>query len=223
MEWTGHAFRVVEAPPRPTAPRGIKALPGGTPEAGERVDGEHHSDGALVRRFQAGDRRAFDEIVDRYKDRIYQFARWQVGSHLADDVAQDIFVEVCRSAQAFGGRSSFRTWLYAVARNVCRSSRRRRSGLASVPSAEPEVLLEIPDPGTGPLENVERRELHATLRRAVAELPRHHRTALMLRDWEGLSYQQISEVLEIPVGTVRSRLHNARARLAHRLHSDDKI
>ncbi len=191
---------------------------------GQATDDGERSDGALMRSFQKGNRQAFDQIAGRYKDRIHQFARWQVGTNLADDVAQDIFVELCRSAKSFAGRSSFRTWLYAIARNVCHSRRRkRRPGPASTPSTEPEVLLEIPDPGIGPLENVERRELHASLRRAVAELPRHHRAALQLRDWEGLSYQQISEVLEIPVGTVRSRLHNARAKLAATLHLGDKI
>ncbi len=188
--------------------------------AGEERPGEPR-EGALREGLARGDQKTYEDIVDRYKDRIFQLAAWQVGHSQAEDLAQDIFVEVFRSAHTFRGRSSFSTWLYSVAKNVCRKYLRKRSaGPARLTLVEPEVLESLPDLRANTARDAQTKESQARVRRAVRELPEEHRTTLMLREWEGLSYQEIAEILEIPVGTVRSRLHNARLMLAKKLEDD---
>ncbi len=187
---------------------------------GAVVDRPSIADEALLSEYLAGDVESFTILVRRHRDRIHQFVGWFTGArgHTAEDLTQDVFLQVLRSAGSFGGRSSFRTWLFAVARHVCtrhiRRDVRRRNETAAVAA---DLLLQIPDIRPGPLERLERRNLTAAVRREVAALAPQHRVVLMLRDREELSYENIAEALGIPVGTVRSRLHNARASLAARL------
>lgn len=144
------------------------------------------SDEALVRAFVGGDRPAFNDLVVRHQDRVYQFALWfaEETAEGADDLAQEIWLQVFRSAHAFRGHSSFKTWLYGVGRNVCLGWMRERD---------------------------------ACVRAAVERLPSRHRVALLLREWEGLSYEEIAAALDLPLGTVRSRLHNALVKLSAQL------
>ncbi len=180
------------------------------------------TDEELVARFVAGESSAFEEILGRYRDRVYQLVRWYPGTDAqeAEEVAQEVFVQVYRSARRFRGRSKFRTWLFALTRNVCRHQLRLRSRASKRRirvDAEETDLRQLPDGGPGPLDQIELDERRELLRRAVERLDPLYRTVLMLRDWEELSYREIAEVLGIPLGTVRSRLHNARAALAAEL------
>jgi RNA polymerase sigma-70 factor (ECF subfamily) len=180
------------------------------------------SDETLIRASACGEEHSFARLVERYRNRVAQLVRWHLGprSLWADDVAQDVFVRVHRNASTFEGRSSFKTWLYSIALNTCRDHVRRetaarRPGPAG-DSAE-EALAALPDGTLDPLQRLERREREALVRGAVERLALAHRTVLQLRDWEDMSYEQIAAVLDVPVGTVRSRLHNARAALAREL------
>ena len=177
---------------------------------------EARTDEALLAAFAAGDRLAFDALVRRHQDRVFQFAGWfaRESSSAAEDIASDIWIEVFRSAPSFRGDSSFRTWLFGIGRHVC-LRRLRRRGLAPQglddDDGEP---LEIPDGEAPLLESLVRAERERLVRAAVASLPSHYGVVLMLREWEGLSYEDIARALDIPLGTVRSRLHNGLIRLS---------
>lgn len=176
------------------------------------------SDEGLVRRFLAGDAGAFEGIVGRHRDAVYRFIRWQLGAarQEAEDATQDALVEMFRSLPRYSGRSRLRTWILGLARNVC--LRRRRALARRLPAplwaADDETLRAIPDAGADVEALLERRETRDRVRAGIDGLSPEHRVVVLLREVEGLSYEEIASVLEVPVGTVRSRLHNARAALA---------
>lgn len=176
------------------------------------------SDEGLARRFLAGDAAAFEEIVRRHRDAVHRFVRWQLGAarHEAEDATQDALVEVFRSLPRYAGRSRLRTWILGLARNVCLRRRRASARLLPVPlqGAEDETLRAIPDAGADLEALLSRRETTDRVRAGIDGLSPEHRVVVLLREVEGLSYEEIASVLEVPLGTVRSRLHNARAALA---------
>jgi RNA polymerase sigma-70 factor (ECF subfamily) len=176
------------------------------------------SDEGLARRFVAGDERAFEQLVTRYKQRLFRFVGFSLGAARAEaeDVAQEILIQVYKSLPAFQGQSRLSTWLYGVAKNVCRHSRRALTSLRTEDPDE-EALLEIPDVRLDPFRSLQRRETETAVRAAIDSLNPAQRVTVLLRDLEGFSYAEISAILGVPVGTVRSRLHNARVLLAERL------
>lgn len=175
------------------------------------------ADDDLVQMYREGDVDAFDALFDRYHVAIYNFARTMLGhSDGAEDVLQEVFLAVARAARAYDARGRFRAWLFRLARNHClnrlQSDRLRRrviaeSGLdlADAPSGEPS-----------PAEQVDRDERLALLRQLIGELPERQREALALYAFEEMSYQEIADVLGIPLNTVRTLIHRARAALAQR-------
>ena len=176
------------------------------------------SDEDLASRFVAGDHGAFDELVRRHRNGIYRFVRWHLGAPgaEAEDVTQDVLIEVFRCLPRYEGRSRLRTWMLGLAHNVCRQRRRGSGGARRaflVAEAADEVLRTVPD-ATADLDALlARREVQAQVRSAIDRLGPEHRDVVLLREIEGLSYGEIAGVLQIPVGTVRSRLHNARIEL----------
>jgi RNA polymerase sigma-70 factor, ECF subfamily len=180
------------------------------------------SDEALFRDYTSGDEQAFVRLLERYKNRVACLVRCRLGpsSLWAEDVAQDVFVEVHRSAQTFQERSSFKTWLYAIAVNVCRDHLRRQGMIADRQARDAEAegsLATLPDESLDPLQRFEHDERSALVHAAIERLTPTLRIVLQLRDGEDMNYNEISHVLAVPVGTVRSRLHNARAALAKEL------
>ena len=176
-------------------------------------------DARLLRAHARGDPQAFGDLLDRYRNRILQLVRCRVGagSLWVEDVAQDVFVQVHRKAGTFEGRSTVKTWLYAVAINVCRDHQRhqrRAPQPAPIVIDAVEPLAELPDTSLDPLEQIEQQERAALVREALETLTEAHRTVLYLRDHEDMTYEQMADALGVPLGTVRSRLHNARAVLA---------
>jgi RNA polymerase sigma-70 factor (ECF subfamily) len=174
----------------------------------------------LVRGFRQGDAAAFDELVLRHRDAVYRFVRSHLGllRDEAEDVTQDVFIEVHRGLSRFEGRSRLRTWILGVAANLCRQ--RRRVGLPRAGreiGGQAEAWCELPACSPGLELALERRQLQDAVRTAIESLGPDHRLVVLLRDIEGLSYAEIAGVLQVPLGTVRSRLHNARAMLAERL------
>jgi RNA polymerase sigma-70 factor, ECF subfamily len=176
------------------------------------------SDENLASRFVAGDHGAFDELVRRHRNGIYRFVRWHLGAPggEAEDVTQDVLIEVFRCLPRYEGRSRLRTWMLGLALNVCRQRRRASSGVRRafvVAEATDEVLRTVAD-ATADLDALlARREVQVQVRSAIERLGPEHRDVVLLREIEGLSYGEIAGVLQIPVGTVRSRLHNARVEL----------
>src|ERR671935_1775135 len=169
----------------------------------------------LLARLRAGDPRAFEELVIAYQHRVFGVALRMLGSRAeAEEIAQEVFLRAHRAIADFRGDARLGTWLYAIASRLCLNrlaSPDRR--LARGDDALADVAASTPDAAAA----AERAELDAALRAAIAELPDDRRLVLVLRDVEGLSYEQIAETLALDPGTVRSRLHRARMQLKEKL------
>ena len=184
----------------------------------------------LVRRARSGDQRAFGLLVQRYQKKVYAIALGMVkDAEEAMDVSQEAFVKVHRYLDRFKGDSSFYTWLYRITTNTCIDVLRRR-GVTSSDSVEYDdsVQMDVADADLGllssqmdasPSRSLLRRELGEKLEEALGQLPEKHRAILLLRELEGMSYEDLSRTLDIPKGTVMSRLFHARAKV-QRLLSD---
>jgi RNA polymerase sigma-70 factor (ECF subfamily) len=169
----------------------------------------------LVKRSQRGDREAFAVLVERYQQRVINVARALV--HNLDDaveLAQETFIRAFQNLRSFEGRSSFSTWLYRIASNLAIDWRRRetRYPIAHGEDAENE-LRRIPSTQGDSFREASRDEVSRKVREALKELTAEHREVILLREMEGLSYEEISEILGCPKGTVMSRLHYARNHL----------
>lgn len=173
-------------------------------------------DQELVERVQRGDKRAFDLLVIKYQQKIVNLVRRFVGDLTeAQDVAQEAFIKAYRALPNFRGESAFYTWLYRIAVNTAKNhlvseDRRSTPGDIDVELAEQleggERLREHATPEDFLCEE----ELLSVVRRAIQDLPEDLRTAVTLRELEGLSYEEIAEVMGCPIGTVRSRIFRAR-------------
>lgn len=187
----------------------------------------------LVARIVAREQEAFAELLDRYQGRVYRMIRrmWSTDRHLIEDLSQEVFLRVYRGLQGFQGDCALGTWIHRITLNVCISELRQRKALKR---DKPTVSIHAPRKGDdgdgfyleprdavqGPADEIERRELYAACRRAIHELPDLWRVILTLRDLEGRSYEEIAETLDLPIGTVRSRLHRARARVRRKLDAE---
>ncbi len=195
-------------PDSPSGAGGVAGAPGPS-EIDER---------ALIQRCIAGDATAFEPLVEKYRQRVWRLA-YQVlhDREEAWDVAQEAFVRAFHSLPSFRGQSAFYTWLFRITVNVATDRHRQRGAQARAfgPErvSEEEWARTTPDPGGGPEQQAARKEQRERIRSALDALPPKARTIIMLSDVEGLSYREIAEVLNCPIGTVMSRLHNARKRL----------
>ena len=173
------------------------------------------SDRSLVDAAAAGDRDAFDELVRRYRVQILSLARALLANSLdADDIAQEVFVRVWRSVRGFRGETTFKVWLHRVAVNLIYSQRRRlwREHRVFISAHTDEDLSQAERAASA--ENLEADvTLRLAIDRALAQIPIDLRTAVVLRDVQGLEYKEIAETLGIPIGTVESRIFRGRQRL----------
>lgn len=191
---------------------------GGSP--GLRLAGPSDTD--LVERFKGGDRQAFHEIVLRYQDRVYTLCyRWLGDAPTAEETAQDVFLALFRNLGGFRGDARLSTWIFKVTLNHCKNKRlhRSRRGWGRTESLGPRPEEEGPerqiaDDGPGADHGTDTREARALVSAALDRLDDDHRQILLLRDVEDLSYEEIADILELPRGTVKSRIHRARAELA---------
>ncbi len=179
-------------------------------------------DRRLIAACLAGNSAAFGALVRRYEDRLFNgVVRVVDNSEDAADVVQDAFLNAYQSLNSFKGDSEFFTWLYRIAFNAAISLRRKRKAIVSLNGStddkgvtEPVDPSEYGHPGTA----LERTEEDGQLMAALARLSPEHRVVLVLKDLEGQKYEEIAEVLDVPIGTVRSRLHRARMELRELLH-----
>jgi RNA polymerase sigma-70 factor (ECF subfamily) len=171
-------------------------------------------DRPLVHRARGGDLEAFGELVERHRVAVQRVAAGMVGSTDADDVAQEVFLRALHRLERFRGEAPFRAWLLRIAHNTAVSEVRTR---------RPEPVDEAPDAGGGPrtpADELERREQADRLRTKLGLLSPAHRAVVVLRDLEGLSYEEIAEITDAPLGSVKGRLHRARRELIELLRAN---
>ena len=177
----------------------------------------------LVLRVQRGDKSAFDLLVIKYQHKIIQLVnRYVKDPSEAQDVAQEAFIKAYRALGNFRGDSAFYTWLYRIAINTAKNylvSRSRRSSDYQVDIQDAEAIENAPQ--LQGMETPERlllnQEIIDTIKTAIEKLPEEMRTAIMLREFEGMSYEEIAEAMDCPVGTVRSRIFRAREAIDNKL------
>ena len=174
------------------------------------------TDQQLVVRVQEGDKRAFDLLVLKYQHKVHAIvSRFVRDTDEVADVVQEAFIKAYRALPKFRGESQFYTWLYRIAVNTAKNylvSRSRRPPGSDVDIDDAEYYSGseyLKDLGT-PENQLLRDELESVIVKSIAELPEDLRTAVTLREYEGLSYEEIAEIMECPVGTVRSRIFRAR-------------
>jgi RNA polymerase sigma-70 factor (ECF subfamily) len=177
----------------------------------------------VVAAYLAGDRHAFEILVDRYQRRLLNFVYRTIGDReRAEDLVQEVFIRVHRHMHRFDQTKKFSTWIYTIASNLAKNELRNRS-------RNPLVLfqtirkdqdgdqrpLQFEDTHSRPDDLYRKRHLRELVGWAVAQLPEHHRIVFVLRELEGKTYEEIAEITDCNLGTVKSRLNRARARFAH--------
>lgn len=157
----------------------------------------------------------FEEVYERFRRPIWRLARRLTDNdEEAFDATQEIFLRIWRGLAGFRGEAKLSTWVFQVAWNYLRGYHRRRGRQpAALGVSSDEVVARMPDPGPGPERRAVSSDLLDRVTTAMDELPEHYRVVIWLRDAEDLSYAEIAEVLDLPIGTVRSRLARARAAL----------
>lgn len=185
-----------------------------------------NADTALIQRCQANDAAAFNEIVSRYKNRVHNYVCRMVGQGVdAEDLTQETFVRAYMSIKSFQSRASLNTWLYRIATNICIDFVRKTNRVKAMTSSfvredddnEHDGELEFPDERFDPQSQFLNKELGVQLQGALQSLPEKLRTVVLLHDIEGLAYEEIAQIVDCPLGTVKSRLFNARASLRDKL------
>jgi len=174
---------------------------------------------SLIEQCLAGDQTAWEQIVRQNWRKVFNVAYKFVGKHdEAEDLTQDIFLKIFKALKTFDRRANFQTWIISISRNLCidhyRSVRKERQTIAR------DVDSNDLQPATlerGPYAQAEHQDLRAQLRQALETLPLTLRTAVVLRDLQELSYQEIADRLGLPEGTVKSRINRGRIELAHQL------
>lgn len=177
------------------------------------------SDYELVKKSMQGDNQAFDELVYLYQNKVYALAfRYMGNEDDAYDMAQETFIKAYRSLRSFKGDSSFSTWIYRIATNVCLDEiRRRKRRVTPLSLDEPlatldgdEVEREVADESLNPEQIYEQKEFSETVQLLLDDMKPEHKIAIVLRDMMELSYEEIASVLNCSIGTVKSRINRAR-------------
>jgi RNA polymerase sigma-70 factor (ECF subfamily) len=211
---------------QPAADPLLKAGPATGPAQTRGVQGgvsEAKVDQLLVERVQKGDKRAFELLIQKYQHRIVSLvSRYVSDSAEAQDVSQEAFIKAYRAIGRFRGDSAFYTWLYRIAINtaknwiVAKNRRPPASDIDAVDAEQYSMSSRLKDTST-PENELLREEIERTVFDTIAELPEDLRTAIMLREMDGMSYEEIATTMECPIGTVRSRIFRAREAIDEKL------
>ena len=207
---------------RPLAPVGRLSKQNGT---GSR--GMTRTDEELVARAQGGDIESFNQLIVRWERPIYALAYRVIGKEEdARDVCQDAFLRAYRALPGFKGQAKFSSWLYRIALNLCRDwiRRQRRAPVSQLP--EDADAMELVSE-TGPVESIEdlvaRRELSAIVEEAMSELSEEQRTAIILKEYHGMTFQEIADMQGCPLSTVKTRLYQGLSLLRRRLEQQGQV
>jgi RNA polymerase sigma-70 factor (ECF subfamily) len=170
-------------------------------------------DAALVARARAGEYAAFEQLVRKYRNDVYALSYHYVRDREeAWDLSQEVFVKVHRALRRFRGEASFKTWLLRITSNQCKDFFKKRR-LKTVALETMEGHTDPPAAAQRPDERLASKELGQKIQQALETLPEKHRSAIVLREFQGLSYEAMAEVMECSLGTVMSRLHHARKKM----------
>jgi len=182
---------------------------------------------ALIKKCQAGDASAFEKIVGLYQQKIYNIAYRMTGNyHDASDAAQEVFIRIFRSIKTFRGDCSFSTWAFRIAANVCKDLLRNRGRFSEEPLNEEasdesrRTLIDQDDEGNDPETVYENKELGEYLQSLIDKLPPECRLVILLREQAGFSYREISDILCVSLGTIKSRICRARRVLQEKIIKD---
>ncbi len=183
----------------------------------------------LIERAKQGDVEAFGSLIGQYERKVYNLA-YRLTGHPEDaaEMAQEAFVRVFTQLGQFHGDSSFATWLFRITSNVCLDELRRRKRRLTfsidetVAGEEGEMARQFADPGDGPEQALTRQEAQLAVRKAIAALDEEHQTVLVLRYFQNLPYEQIRDILNCSLGTVKSRLNRAKHALKEKLLSAER-
>jgi RNA polymerase sigma-70 factor (ECF subfamily) len=185
-------------------------------------------DALLIKAFQGGDRAAFDKLVLRHRDKLFNLCYSFLGDYEdANDSSQEAFIKAYQGLKKFRLESSFSTWLYRIAVNTCTNKvkslayrqKKMTSSLDNPGGMDGNRSLDIRDEDPTPLMELEEKERQDLIRRAIDQLPPEHKAVVALRDIEGFSYEEIAEITGSNLGTVKSRLSRARIDLRSKLRS----
>ena len=184
---------------------------------------------AVIRKVQDGDVNAFEDLVAAYEKNVYNLALRMTGSpEDAEDMAQEAFLKAYNSLPSFRGDSKFSVWLYRIVSNVCldflrKKNKRGAVSLSVVDDDGEDTQLDLPDVSQSPEEVLEKKLTREAVRRGLAALPPDARQILLLREIQGLSYEEIGDALGLESGTVKSRIFRARKKLVAFLLQDGNI
>ena len=184
---------------------------------------------AAIRRVQRGDVNAFEPLMAAYEKNVYNLALRMTGNAQdAEDMTQEAFLKAYSSLDSFRGDSKFSVWLYRIVSNVCLDFLRRRKrrpavSLSMEDDEGEDVQLDLPDTSQSPEELLEKKLTREAVQRGLAQLPEDARQILLLREIQGLSYEEIGEALHLEAGTVKSRIFRARKKLCAFLTEDGNI
>ena len=178
----------------------------------------------LIRRAKQGDMLAFEELILKHEKIVYNLAlRMMNHGEDAKDISQEVFLKAYRSLSNFDERSAFSTWLYRITHNTCIDEMRKRKGKQSfsleeeLEHEEGSMQRQIADEGYTPEESLLRAEQRNEILQALDNLSEEHKAAIVLRDVKGLSYEEIAEILEVTLGTVKSRISRGRNQLKNEI------
>lgn len=229
--WTGLSSTQTSATPAEAAlqdgvrPEHVSSAPTSSPSA------QNADEARLIERCRSGDLEAFDEIVALHQNRIFNLCYWMLGDRdEAADAVQDSFVRAWRAIPNFRAESALGTWLHRIGVNVCLDVKARRKKIP-VPYSTLETeddkgsvrQLDPPDKSDTPEQSLARRERREAVLQALAALPEHHRAVIVLFDMQGHTYEDAAQALDLPMGTLKSRLNRARAALRQALEGQREL
>ena len=177
---------------------------------------EKSDDLQILKRFKGGDSTAFEEIVLKYQDRIYNLCRHMLGNaHDAEDAAQDTFLKAYQKLKDFSPEASFYTWIYRIAVNTCLDYKKKPffKSLFRKSDEGEEFVEEGSSDWPSPEKMYESKQIGLALHNSIRKLPQKLRTAIVLKEIEDLSYEEIADIIEVSIGTVKSRISRARDEL----------
>ncbi|MGN0134200.1 MAG: sigma-70 family RNA polymerase sigma factor [Anaerotignum sp.] len=183
-----------------------------------------HREKELIAKAKQGDMLAFEELILRHEKIVYNVAlRMMNHSEDAKDISQEVFLKAYKNMKNFDERSMFSTWLYRITTNTCIDEMRKRKGKQSysleeeLENEEGSMQRQIADEGETPEESLLREERKSELLQALDTLSEEHKAAVILRDIRGLSYEEVAEIVDLPMGTVKSRISRARNQLKNEI------